>query len=93
MTLECQFRIGDEVSFKNAQRVMGYMLRSSDIGTVVGISKYEYFGSIILVDWGKDIGGHDCGGRCPMGHGWNAHEVDLEFAEQPSINVSVDDFV
>ena len=30
---------------------------------VVGVTAFVW--------WDDDIGGHDCNGRCPDGHGWN----------------------
>ena len=32
--------------------------------------------------WDKNIGGHDCGGKCERGYGWNVYVKDIKTYEK-----------
>lgn len=56
--------IGDRVRYE--KRSMTSRVSVGMTGTVVDIR-----GDIVCVCWDDNIGGHDCRGLCPEGHGWN----------------------
>ena len=74
------FRIGDVVSANDDYIEGNGGIMRGNTGTVVWISDKGYVG----VDWGKDIGGHDCCGHCHHSQGWNVKGRDVSLVYRPS---------
>lgn len=79
-----EFCIGDRVIYTNPRWVGNPNIKRTDIGTVCEILGAINYG----VDWGHNIGGHDCSGNCPDGHGWRVSGRYLKLAE-PDISFDV----
>lgn len=89
------YKIGDIVMLNIAIHDSNYSLHMGDVGTVVGVFQNVRGIPCVNVDWGRDIGGHACGGKCPDGHGWNVPESKVTYAQiviDNEIEVSESDF-
>ena len=85
-----KFQIGDRVRLVKRPSYMPCQLKEGDEGVVVSFEVGESFG----VDWGRDIGGHDCGnGACPIGHGFFVATKHIELVtEAPVLDISNEEF-
>lgn len=68
-----KFMIGDRVAAARHAPSGKTAIRENDCGTVC----YFDGDGMVSVWWDKDIHGHDCGGRCEVGHGWKVWPKDL----------------
>lgn len=74
-----EFQVGDRVQLLCDNPDRNGELRAGDIGVIVNIGLSTRCG----VDWLRDVGGHDCGERCPVGHGWYVwgYQLSVESSE------------
>ena len=66
-----KFKIGDRVMIKN------FTSKGDAFGTIL-----ESNSSAPFIRTDEDFGGHDCDGRCEVGHGTCIHEDELELIER-----------
>ncbi|MDX1279240.1 hypothetical protein [Oceanihabitans sediminis] len=45
-----------------------------DTGTII----YYHDSDYISVKWDRNIGGHDCDGKCKQGYGWNVTQREIK---------------
>lgn len=75
-----KFDVGDTVMLLINNPDSNKHLLNGDIGTVVGYSDMRE--NWVRVDWGRDVNGHDCGGDCKSGNGWNCIESWLMLVQE-----------
>lgn len=89
---EDRFQIGDKVRLVKWSPYMLRRLKEGDEGVVVSLGT-AVVGASAGVDWGRNIGGHDCGGACPVGHGYFVNQKHIELATEISApDVSEEEF-
>lgn len=76
---ECEcFQKGDRVvSVRNRPSSSGVII-AGDAGTICEVLDYGIYG----VFWDRDIEGHSCDGKCPVGYGWRVRENEIRL-EKP----------
>lgn len=79
---EYEYKVGDRVRLLIDNPYGNYALFAGDEGVIVG-SELDDDQQSLFVDWLRDVRGHDCGGLCEYGHGWNLcrNEVELVIPE------------
>lgn len=68
-----RFNVGDTVVSVVDHPADNAFIMSGDTGTVLFCAN-----GLVYVDWGKNVNGHGCGGRCSYGNGWNVGESKVE---------------
>lgn len=80
------FEVGDRVRMKlpyaSQNALVVQAAQDGVIGTVVGL------GTVVRVCWDRYIDGHDCGGACEMGYGWNFFSDKLELVDGEGIELA-----
>lgn len=72
-----RFNAGDTVVCLVDHPANNDFIMAGDTGTVVA-----YANGIAYVDWGRNVDGHSCDGRCPYGNGWNVVDGKVELLAQ-----------
>lgn len=76
-----KFEVGDRVEAIVDHIADNETLLKGDAGTIVRV--WEGGGNTVSVCWDFPIkSGHDCGGYCERGYGWNVHTGDLKKSSQ-----------
>lgn len=85
-----QYHVGDRVVCLVDSPDDNHRIHVGDIGTVCKDSN----GGNIYVDWGRDVGGHNCGGACRYTQGWNVspNQVSL-YEEEGQIDIEDGSFM
>lgn len=84
--MKCPFQVGDRVVCVSKQ---GYgQLVFNKEGVVCYVSKNFHPNMLIGVRWDDYVGGHNCGGSCDFGHGYNVAINCLELvSDVPKVNI------
>ena len=77
-----QFKVGDYIRIKRGHPYGDcYRISGREFGRVKAVEEEETNLRNILVEFDKNIGGHDGNGLCKNGHGWWLFDSDIIFVE------------
>ena len=84
-----RFQIGDRIEAV-VDHIDGHgLLMTGDQGVIV----YILPTGRLKVRWDRYIRGHDCGGLCDNGYGWNVQPEDVVLVNVVDCSVDVSDFL
>lgn len=72
-----KFHVGDRVCCAVECPDGNKRLHIGMTGTIVNVEPMISSRPLYYVCWDDNVSGHDCGGHCAPGHGWNVWEEEI----------------